>query len=570
MSVPAVFLDKDGTLVEDVPYNVDPERIRLAPGAVAGLRALHAAGYLLIVISNQSGVARGYFPEAALADVEARLRALLAEAGVPLAGFYYCPHHPNGAISRYAVPCSCRKPAPGSIDRAAREHDVDLARSWFVGDILDDVEAGHRAGCRAILIDNGNETEWLDAPDRRPDHVVADLAEAARIITGVGCWVSGIGGEDRDPTPDTRHPSPNLARLVDAFADLHVVVIGEAMLDSYLEGSSDRLCREAPVPIVTLAARSDAPGGAANTATNVRALGARVSYLSVLGDDPEGALLRRALDDRGVSTDHLMTRSARRTLAKHRLFAGSELLVRFDQGSTEAVDPTTEAELLDRLAALYPRCDALVVSDYGYGILTPRVIQLLAELHRRRPRPILVDSKDLTAYRHVGITVAKPNYGEAVRLLGEPQLEGAEVRVRQIGAAGRRMLDLTGSRLAAVTLDVDGALTFERGAPRPYRTYASPTAHCRAAGAGDTFIGAMALALAAGGDAPAAAELASAAAGVVVRKERTAVCSARELRAAVRGVGRPAGPLGDSGRAREEDDDGERRGVEPRPQPALR
>ena len=125
----AVFLDKDGTLVEDVPYNVDPALIRLGPGAADGLRLLHAAGYPLIVISNQSGVARGYFEEAALGAVEVRLRELLGEVGVPLTGFYYCPHHPEGSVAAYAVGCECRKPLPGMIVRAADEHGIDLARS---------------------------------------------------------------------------------------------------------------------------------------------------------------------------------------------------------------------------------------------------------------------------------------------------------------------------------------------------------------------------------------------------------------------------------------------------------
>ena len=178
----AIFLDKDGTLVEDVPYNVDPALIRLGRGAVDGLRMLHGAGYPLIVISNQSGVARGYFAETALGAVEAQLRELLGEAGVPLAGFYYCPHHPEGSVARYAVVCDCRKPLPGLIVRAAREHGVDLARSWFIGDILHDVEAAHRAGCRAVLLDNGHETEWEVSPSRTPDVVVPDLAEAARAI----------------------------------------------------------------------------------------------------------------------------------------------------------------------------------------------------------------------------------------------------------------------------------------------------------------------------------------------------------------------------------------------------
>lgn len=179
---PVVFLDKDGTLIEDLPYNVVPALIRLAPGAAEGLVRLHVAGFRLLVISNQSGVARGFFREEALAAVEERLRLLLSELGVPLAGFYYCPHHPEGVMPGYAIDCSCRKPGPGMILRAAEDHAIDLERSWFVGDILDDVEAGRRAGCRTVLIDIGNETKWVLTPTRRPHHRAADLSEAAILI----------------------------------------------------------------------------------------------------------------------------------------------------------------------------------------------------------------------------------------------------------------------------------------------------------------------------------------------------------------------------------------------------
>lgn len=183
MSNRAVFLDKDGTLIPDLPYNVDPRRIQLAPGAELGLPLLHAAGYQLIVITNQSGVARGYFPETALAAVEARLRQLLLEIDVPLTGFYYCPHHPEGTVPEYTVPCGCRKPAPGLLIRAAQDHGIVLEASWLIGDILHDVEAGCRAGCRTVLIDNGNETEWQVSPRRSPQAIVADLAEAGLVIT---------------------------------------------------------------------------------------------------------------------------------------------------------------------------------------------------------------------------------------------------------------------------------------------------------------------------------------------------------------------------------------------------
>jgi histidinol-phosphate phosphatase family protein len=197
MNRAAVFLDKDGTLVADVPYNVDPARIRLAPGARAGLRRLHAAGYRLVVISNQSGVALGHFPEEALGPVRDRLAGLLAELDVPLSGFYYCPHHPEGFVLRYARPCRCRKPQPGLITRAARELGIDLCGSWFVGDILDDVEAGRRAGCRTVLIDNGNETEWHRSPFRWPHAVASDLDHAARLIVEEAPRPTQSGRPDR-------------------------------------------------------------------------------------------------------------------------------------------------------------------------------------------------------------------------------------------------------------------------------------------------------------------------------------------------------------------------------------
>ncbi|MFB3819786.1 MAG: D-glycero-alpha-D-manno-heptose-1,7-bisphosphate 7-phosphatase [Candidatus Methylomirabilales bacterium] len=177
----AVFLDKDGTLVEDVPYNADPARLRLTAGAAGALARLRACGYPLIVITNQPGVARGRLHEAEVR----RLRAhLLADAGLGLADLYYCPHDPAGSVPAYAVPCGCRKPAPGLILQACAEHGLDPRRSWCIGDILDDVEAGRRAGCRTVLLDNGHETEWRRSPLRQPDHTVTDLVQAAALIAG--------------------------------------------------------------------------------------------------------------------------------------------------------------------------------------------------------------------------------------------------------------------------------------------------------------------------------------------------------------------------------------------------
>lgn len=180
----AIFLDKDGTLIDDVPYNIHPERVRLTHGAGRALRRLQEAGYALIVVSNQPGVALGLFAFEALAAVEQRLRSLLATYRVELTDVLYCPHLPHSQIPDYARTCPCRKPAPGMLLEAARKHRLRLAESWLIGDILDDVEAGRRAGCRTVLIDNGNETEWRAAPLRRPHQLVTNLAEAARRILG--------------------------------------------------------------------------------------------------------------------------------------------------------------------------------------------------------------------------------------------------------------------------------------------------------------------------------------------------------------------------------------------------
>jgi D-glycero-D-manno-heptose 1,7-bisphosphate phosphatase len=183
----AVFFDKDGTLITNVPYNVDPRFVFFAEGAELCLTLLHKAGYKLVIVSNQSGVARGYFKEEALAPVAERLNGMFEEVGVPLLGFYYCPHHPEGSVSAYAIPCSCRKPAPGLLLRAAADHEIDLSGSWVVGDILDDVEAGAKAGCRTALV-KGGETEWHLSPPRTPDVLAEDLVQAAVAIV-----TSGIG-----------------------------------------------------------------------------------------------------------------------------------------------------------------------------------------------------------------------------------------------------------------------------------------------------------------------------------------------------------------------------------------
>lgn len=178
----AVFLDKDGTLIIDVPYNVDHTLVELVNDCVDGLKTLQQNGYLLILVTNQAGIAYGYFEENRLQAVKNKIVTLLANYGITLNGFYYCPHHPGGIIGQFTKNCSCRKPMPGMLLTAANEMDIDLMSSWMIGDILNDIEAGNRAGCRSILIDNGNETEWQTGAFRRPFAKVNSINEAANQI----------------------------------------------------------------------------------------------------------------------------------------------------------------------------------------------------------------------------------------------------------------------------------------------------------------------------------------------------------------------------------------------------
>jgi D,D-heptose 1,7-bisphosphate phosphatase len=178
----AVFLDKDGTLIPDVPYCINPDQAIVSLNTTKALRVLAELGYQLFIITNQSGVARGYFDEKQVDLLGCRFSELFESIGVQLQGFYYCPHHPEGEIAPYNIDCECRKPKPGMIFKAAQEHSIDLKSSWFIGDILNDVEAGRRAGCRTILLDNGNETEWRLSRDRFPHHIVENLENAALVV----------------------------------------------------------------------------------------------------------------------------------------------------------------------------------------------------------------------------------------------------------------------------------------------------------------------------------------------------------------------------------------------------
>ena len=179
----AVFLDRDGTLIHDPGYLSDPDGVRLLPGVVDGLRALASRGFVLVVVTNQSGIARGRYTVVDYERVADRLDEALEAEGVELAASYFCPYHPDGVVPPFDVEHEDRKPNPGMWRRAAQDLDIDLAASWSIGDGERDIVAGKRAGSRGILLAAGRD-KW-PLPVQGPfdaDFVARDFREAVLFI----------------------------------------------------------------------------------------------------------------------------------------------------------------------------------------------------------------------------------------------------------------------------------------------------------------------------------------------------------------------------------------------------
>jgi len=177
----AVFLDRDGTLIEEVGYLDRPERVQLYPWTVDAIRALNRAGLRTVMVTNQSGVARGFFTEAVVMRVHERIAQLLAAGGAHLDAYYYCPHHPDGKVPEYATACECRKPGRALVDRAVAEFGIDPAASYAVGDRWFDVSLARTVGATGILVRTGYGADEEHRPPAgvAADAVVNNLAEAA-------------------------------------------------------------------------------------------------------------------------------------------------------------------------------------------------------------------------------------------------------------------------------------------------------------------------------------------------------------------------------------------------------
>jgi len=331
--------------------------------------------------------------------------------------------------------------------------------------------------------------------------------------------------------------SARLSALTDAFGTRTIVVVGDMLTDEYLIGKPGRISREAPVIILTLTERDVRLGGGANAAHNVATLGASVVPVGVVGADRAGEELIGLFGIHGISTEGLVRESGRPTPVKTRIMAGGyqatlQQVVRLDREPEGEVMPATEEALIERLLDVVPRADAVVVSDYGYGTVTPRVFEALSEITRARGTVLTVDSRhDLP--RFVGVTAATPNEAE----LGELASTAVDGEL-SVEKAGRQLLERLDAQMLLVTRGSRGMALLERDGGTSFIPIHGTDEIADVTGAGDTVIGAFTLALASGATPLEAAHLANVAGGIVVMKRGTATVSGSELRDVVRGLAR--------------------------------
>ncbi|MDQ0680324.1 D-beta-D-heptose 7-phosphate kinase/D-beta-D-heptose 1-phosphate adenosyltransferase [Arthrobacter pascens] len=315
-----------------------------------------------------------------------------------------------------------------------------------------------------------------------------------------------------------------------------ITVIGDVMLDGWWNGNIERLCREAPAPVVDVTTREFAPGGAANTAMNLAALGARVSVAGIIGTDDAGVTLRKKLMEAGIDVRNLYDHPSMVTTTKIRISSGGQVMLRIDD-SASAVPEEALAALAASVRAAVELQEAVLVCDYGTGVLVDPVrSSLIAALAVRgadgaegaTARPLtVIDAHDPRPWAGLQPDLVTPNAQEAARMLDLRLPDGAG-RVDAVARHREALLAATGARAVVVTLDRDGTVLFSADGGS-HRTWARPAAEKQASGAGDTFVAALTLAHSAGLPLTASLDLAQAAADVVVHQPGTSVCSTAQL-----------------------------------------
>jgi rfaE bifunctional protein kinase chain/domain len=322
-----------------------------------------------------------------------------------------------------------------------------------------------------------------------------------------------------------------LRSLIGSFSGKRVLVIGDMVADEYLIGRPARISREAPVLILELSEERTVPGGATNVAVNTRTLGAEVFLAGVVGDDLPGRRLRRAISDLGMHQDGLVTDLQRPTSTKTRVMAGSpqivqQHIVRIDRVDTSEVGEPSKGQILDYVQQVLPTVDAVVLSDYENGVISPDIIKICIPLARQLHKIVVVDSHGSLS-RFQGVTALTPNQPEAELSLGITINTLAE-----LNEAGQRLLDVCHARGVLITRGSEGMSLFEEGKPPlhlPVHRLDNASEIVDTNGAGDTVAATFTLALTAGASMAGAAYIANAAAALVVRRLGCASNTPQEL-----------------------------------------
>jgi rfaE bifunctional protein kinase chain/domain len=330
-------------------------------------------------------------------------------------------------------------------------------------------------------------------------------------------------------------PSAAILKIVNGFTGKRVLVAGDLMLDRYWVGEVERISPEAPVPVVRKTAAFGVPGGAANTASNVAALGARAILFGVAGQDEAGTELRILLKKRGVDCSRLWVAPGRPTTVKLRVVAHDQQVVRIDDEDTTPVDAGLGNQAAKRAIRMIEGADAVLVSDYAKGFVTAELVRGLIASAARHGKPIVVDPKGSDYERYRGASVIKPNRKELAVLTGLPVRQHEETVY-----AGRQLLRLTGASAIVVTEGKDGMTLLQPDAPdEHFPSFAREVYDVT--GAGDTALASLAVALAAGAKLSEAVWLANLAAGLAVGESGTVAISAEKVARAIAGLRRGKG-----------------------------
>ncbi|MDF2476412.1 MAG: Bifunctional protein HldE [Sphingobacterium sp.] len=311
------------------------------------------------------------------------------------------------------------------------------------------------------------------------------------------------------------------------FKNFSILVIGDLILDKYLQGVTTRINPEAPVPVVDILSETLRLGGAGNAAFNLKKLGAKVTFFSVIGNDENGRLAMDMLKSENID-GQLIVSDERATIVKTRVIAGSQVVVRYDQGTDSEVSREVEEKLISLICSNHENYDAILISDYNKGLLSGHFVLRLKKVQTVNRKFIAIDSKRLGFFKELSPDLVKPNYSELVSLL-DLRSQNVE-RKKQISELGSNIYNSTHAFITAVTLDKEGSLIFEAG---NYMYWCPPhkiEPH-HTSGAGDTYMGAFLLSILSKIPIPQAAEIASTAARIGLEKKNTSFCTREELNA---------------------------------------